>query len=255
MMDHDLPTGGADSYGGRFPSSRDVPPTAYRAHGPNVEGNERIGSGVLGSALLIWGLKRKGMAGALAIAGGTALLGRAATGQCAMKRAMQPTPYSQEVAREHGWPVASVTSAAVTIGRPREEVYALWRDFANLSRFMKHVQHVEVVTPARSRWTVKAPLGGSVKWTSYVTEDIPNERIAWEAESGAEVPNFGWVEFRDAPGGRGTEVRALVAYQPPYGEAGRLLNTLFRETPVHQMHDDLRRLKQIMETGEVTVSS
>lgn len=255
MMDPDLPADGADLQAGHFPSSRDVPPTAYRDTGPNVEDNERIGSGVIGSVLLLWGLRRKGIAGALAIAGGTALIGRAATGRCAMKSALKPTPYSRQVAREQGWQAATVTSAAVTIARPREEVYALWRDFGNLPRFMEHVQHIEVVTPQRSRWTVKAPFGKTVKWTSYVTEDVPNERIAWEAESGAEVPNFGRVEFRHAPGGRGTEVRALIAYQPPYGEAGRLLNKLFRETPSHQMRDDLRRLKQIMETGEVAISA
>ena len=254
MMDEQMHSGGRDLHGHGVASSSDIPPTAFKNVGPNVEGNERMGSGLLGSAMVLWGLRRHGLTGALAVAGGVALLGRAASGYCAVKDAVRARPFTREVAQEHGWPSATVTSAAVTIGRPKEEIYRLWRDFSNLPRFMEHVQEIAVVTPQRSRWTVKAPLGKTVKWTSYVVEDVQNERIAWESESGAEVPNFGWVEFRDAPGNRGTEVRALIAYQPPYGEAGRLLNTLFRETPAHQMRDDLRRLKQIMETGEVATS-
>lgn len=254
MTQQDLPANEAAFHGGDIPLSPDIPPTTFREAGPNVEGNERIGSGLLGSILVLWGLRRSGLTGALAVAGGVGLVGRAATGRCAIKRAMQPRPYTRSVAKDHGWSSAAVTSAAVTIARPRPEVFQLWRDFANLPRFMKHVEHIEVITPHRSRWTVKAPLDRVVSWTSYITEEIQNERIAWEAEGSAEVPNFGWVEFRDAPGDRGTEVRALVAYQPPYGEAGRLLNTLFKETPTYQMRDDLHRLKQMMETGEVAVS-
>lgn len=239
----------------RMPSSADILPTAYQETGPNVEGNERIGSGVLGSFLVLWGLRRHGLGGAAAILAGMALCGRAATGRCAIKRAIQGRPYARNVAQDRGWQSAAVSSAAVTIARPRTDVYRLWRDFTNLPRFIAHVEHIEVLTPHRSRWTVRAPMGRLVSWTSYITEEIENERIAWESEGSAEVPNFGWVEFRDAPGGRGTEVRALIAYRPPYGEAGRLVNILFRETPAHQMQDDLRRLKQIMETGEVAAST
>ncbi len=254
MTQQELPAREASLHVGEIPLSSDIPPTTYKETGPNVEGTERVGSGLLGAALALWGLRRSGVAGALAVAGGVGLVGRAASGRCAIKRAIQPRPYSRRIAKDHGWPSAAVTSAAVTIARPRAEVFQIWRDFSNLPRFMKHVEHIGVINPHRSRWTVKAPLGKAVTWTSYITEEVQNERIAWEAEGSAEVPNFGWVEFRDAPGDRGTEVRALVAYQPPYGEAGRLLNTLFHETPMYQMRDDLRRLKQMMETGEVAVS-
>jgi uncharacterized membrane protein len=231
-----------------------IPPTAYRDTAPNVEGTERVGSAILGALCLLWGTRRQGFAGALGIIGGLGLIGRAATGRCAMKRALQPSPYEQRIAEANHWPRANVRTAAVTIARPRHEVYQLWRDFGNLPRFMSHVESIEVITPQRSRWTVKAPLDKTVTWISHVTEDVENARIAWEAEGGAEIPNFGWVEFRDAPGGRGTEVQAMIAYQPPYGRAGHVVDALFGETPGHQMRDDLRRLKQFLETGEVATS-
>lgn len=254
MMDNEMPAGGSYRPGDNIPLSPDIPPNTVKNRGPNVDGAERIGSGMLGTLLVCWGLRRSGLAGAMAVAGGAALLGRSVTGSCTVKRVLQAPPYARAVAQEHGWSSANVSSAAVTIARPRETVYQTWRDFSNLPRFLAHVEHIEVVTPQRSRWTVKAPLQKTEKWTSYVTEDIPNERIAWESEGGATVPNFGWVEFRDAAGRRGTEVRALIAYRPPYGEAGRLLGMFLPETPSHQMRDDLRRFKQFMETGELAVS-
>lgn len=231
----------------------DLSPTTLKRRGPNVGEGERVGSGMLGTLLVCWGMRQSGLSRALALAGGALLIGRAATAQCAVKRALQASPYTRRVARERGWPSAYVTRAAVTISRPREAVYAAWRDFSNLPRFLAHVEHIDVITPVRSRWTVTAPFDQTVSWISHVTEDIENTRIAWESESGAQIPNFGWVEFRDAGRGR-TEVQALIAFQPPYGEAGRLLSQLFQETPSQQMRDNLQRFKQFMETGELAVS-
>jgi len=59
------------------------------------------------------------------------------------------------------------------------------------------------------------------------------------------------VLFSPAPGGRGTEVRVEIAYSAPAGAIGRLVARLLGEHPQQQVDDDLRRLKQLMETGEV----
>lgn len=223
-------------------------------HEGNVQGPERWGSGLLGSAFLVWGAQRRGIAGVLAMAGGLGLLTRAATGHCAVKRVLTPSPLSQSIARSQGWTTATVSRATITIDCPREEIYRLWRDFSRLPDFMPDIENVEVITPLRSRWTVKAPLGKTMSWTSFVTADVPNERIAWESEVGAQVPNFGSVKFRDADGGRGTEVSAMIAYQPPFRIVGRLLGAVLKSAPEQQMRDNLRRLKQIMETEENTRS-
>jgi uncharacterized membrane protein len=98
---------------------------------------------------------------------------------------------------------------------------------------------------------VRAPLGRTVEWDAIVTDDRPDELIAWKSAEGADVRNTGAVEFLPAPGDRGTEVRATIAYEPPAGQAGRILAKLWGEEPGKQAHDDLRRLKQFLETGEV----
>ena len=140
---------------------------------------------------------------------------------------------------------------AVTIRRSREELYAFWRHFENLPRFMYHLEQVRVLGSGRSHWTAKAPAGTTVEWDAEIVEDRPNERIAWRSLPNADVANRGSVEFRPAPGNRGTEVHVEMHYDPPGGKLGALIAKLFGEEPGEQIADDLRRLKQVMEVGEV----
>lgn len=232
------------------PRAQRYSPPGGSAHAPNVDGIERAVSTAGGVAMLALGLRRSGMAGMLQAILGVALLARGITGRCAVKRALTATPYERDFAKEHGWHSVTAVSTGITIKRPREEVYAYWRNFNNLSHFMEHIEHIEVLSSSRSRWTVKAPMGQTVEWVAHVTEDIPNERIAWETEYDADVRSSGWVEFNDAPDGIGTEVQALIVYEPPGGRIGHLAARLWHEDPATQAQDDLRRLKKILEAGE-----
>jgi uncharacterized membrane protein len=142
----------------------------------------------------------------------------------------------------------------ITLGRPPEELYRFWRDFQNLPLFMEHLESVRVIDDRRSRWTARAPAGSSVEWEAEITEDRPNERISWRSIADADVPNWGTVRFAPAPGGRGTEIHVELQYDPPGGKLGALVARLFGEEPGQQVRGDLRRLKQVMETGEVLYS-
>ncbi|MYZ48230.1 SRPBCC family protein [Propylenella binzhouense] len=149
---------------------------------------------------------------------------------------------------------ARVTGRTVTINRPRETLYAFWRDFANLPRFMENVADVAVLDPARSHWKVAAPGGGSVEWDAVIVADEPGRLIAWESAEGADIRHSGRIEFRDAPPGRGSEVSATIAYDPPGGALGALVAKLFQREPHIQARRDLRRFKQLMETGEISTA-
>jgi uncharacterized membrane protein len=142
----------------------------------------------------------------------------------------------------------------VTINRPRHELYAFWRDFRNLPRIMDNIESVTAVDERRSHWVVRAPAGQTVEWDSVIVEDIPDELISWQSEPGADVTNSGRIDFRDAPGGRGTLVSATIAYDPPAGAVGKLVAKLFQREPKIQARRDLRRFKQFMETGELATS-
>jgi uncharacterized membrane protein len=142
----------------------------------------------------------------------------------------------------------------LTIKRPRHEVYGFWHNFENLPRFMVHLESVQTLDNNRSRWKAKAPAGTTVEWEAETIEDRPNELIAWRSLPDSTVPNSGSVSFRDAPANRGTEVRVELEYQPPGGMIGALFAKLFGEEPQQQVKGDLRRFKQVMETGEIVHS-
>jgi uncharacterized membrane protein len=146
------------------------------------------------------------------------------------------------------------THRSITVRRPVEEVYAFWRDFQNLPTFMRHLESVTVTGEGRSHWVALAPAGKRVEWDAEIVEDRPNELISWRSLPGADVTNRGTVRFQPAPGGRGTELRVTLEYDPPFGKLGSKIAMLWREEPGQQVHDDLRHFKQVMETGEIVLS-
>ena len=145
---------------------------------------------------------------------------------------------------------SSVVGRSVTINRPASELYSYFRDFSNLPQFMENVVSIEVTDPRRSRWTVKAPAGATVAWDARVTQEEQDRFIEWTSEPGADVANSGRIEFREA-GDRGTVVTVTIAYDPPGGVIGKVIAKMFQREPAIQARRDLRRFKQLMETGEI----
>lgn len=148
----------------------------------------------------------------------------------------------------------NATVQAVTINRPVAEVYGYFRNFANLPTFMENVVSIDMKDDKLSHWVVKAPGGTTVEWDARVTDEEPERYVAWTSEPGADVPNSGRVEFRDA-GKRGTVVSATILYDPPAGIIGKLVAKVLQREPAIQARRDLNRLKQLMETGEIATSA
>lgn len=142
---------------------------------------------------------------------------------------------------------------SITINRSPEDVYLFWRKLENLPTFMAHLESVYEEGDA-SIWRAKAPAGLHVEWRAEITLDRPNEQLAWRSLDDASVPNRGTVCFKKAPGGRGTEVVVELKYEPPAGALGAAIAKLFGEEPGQQIAGDLRRLKQVLETGGVVHS-
>lgn len=225
----------------------------WQAAHVNIDEGERWASLVGGSLLLVFGLSRGGRAGAVAAVGGGALIYRAARGHSQLYEALGLASAPTHVA-----PVTNLmhrrgitVRRAITINKPVEEVYAFWRDFENLPRFMQHLESVVRDDDRRSHWVARAPAGRRVEWDAEIVEERPNELIAWRSLAGADVRNAGTVAFERGPGGRGTTIRVSLAYAPPGGKLAAVIAKLFGEEPGQQVDDDLRRLKQLMEAGEV----
>ncbi|QLL07193.1 SRPBCC family protein [Mycobacterium vicinigordonae] len=141
--------------------------------------------------------------------------------------------------------------AAITVMRSPDEVYGFWRDFANLPRFMYHLQSVTDGGDGRTHWVANAPIGQPAQWDAQIIEDELGKRIAWQSLPGSGIDNSGTVEFSPDNSGNGTEVRVTIGYQLPGRALGKAAAALLGESPDQQVNDDLRRFKQILETGQV----
>lgn len=169
-----------------------------------------------------------------------------------LSAAKNPNPMAvEELAPRHG---DALVGRSVTINRPREELYDFWRDFKNLPKFMHNVHDVTIIDATRSHWVIEAPGGKTVEWDSQITHDEAGQSIAWQSLEGASVRNSGKVEFFDSPDERGTVVRVTLTYDPPAGAVGKLIAKLFQKEPRVQARQDLRRFKQLMETGEIATA-
>jgi uncharacterized membrane protein len=139
---------------------------------------------------------------------------------------------------------------AVTIRKPAAELYAFWRDLANLTRIIHHPVTITVASPEESHWSVSAP-GGRVEWDALIVNDEPGRLIAWRSREGGDVDNAGSVRFEAAPGDEGTEVTVALQYDPPGGKLGALVAKFTRDSAASQVYDALRRFKALMEAGEI----
>jgi uncharacterized membrane protein len=138
----------------------------------------------------------------------------------------------------------------INIFAPVEEVYALWSNPEDFPRFMSHVRHVKHESGNRYRWTVDGPAGAPVSWEAEVTQQVPNQVIAWKSVPGALVRNAGIVRFRSQDAA--TTVHILLSYNPPGGAIGHAVAALFGKDPKRALDDDLVRLKSLLETGKTT---
>ena len=143
--------------------------------------------------------------------------------------------------------------AAITINRSPADVYAFWRDLKNLPGFLRHVEEIDEFD-GLTIWRASGPGGLHLQWDAAIVADRPNERIAWRSLEGAGLDNHGSVSFLPGPRGRGTELHVDMGFDPPWGALGAAIVKLLGEIPEQQLLADLRRLKQMLETGEATAS-
>lgn len=142
----------------------------------------------------------------------------------------------------------------VAINAPPAQLYKFWSNIENLPLFMSHVQSVAKTSERTSHWVVTGPAGASLEWDSEIVDDREDVRLGWRTLPDSPVHHEGIVTFEAAPGGRGAIARVELLYWPPAGKVGAQFMRLLGEDPGKQINDDLRRLKQLIETGEVATT-
>lgn len=140
---------------------------------------------------------------------------------------------------------------SIAIDKSPAELFNFWRNFKNLPLFMKHLESVADLGGGKSHWIASGAGGVKVEWDAKILNEVENELIAWRSLETSDVTNAGSVRFEQAPNGRGCFVRVTMNYNPPAGKVGAAVAGLLGSEPKQLIKDDLRRLKQILETGEI----
>jgi uncharacterized membrane protein len=218
----------------------------------NLTRADRMGYAAGGIGLIAWALGRRGAAGLGAAGLGGWLLYQAYTGSNPMFE-----PLGIRVNRhpaEAGAAETIVLDEVITVGRPRDELYRFWRDLQALPRIAPRLREVTVTDSRRSHWRIDGPRGTPVEWQSEITHDEPGQEIAWRTTRDEVLTHFGTVRFRPAAGDRGTVVEVHLEYVPPAGALGTAVARLAGQSPQRLVREALRRMKQLLETGEIATT-
>jgi uncharacterized membrane protein len=217
----------------------------------NVSAIERVASAAIGGALVFSGLRKFSAGGVARAAIGADLLYRGIGGHCQIYEKLGVSTANGRELHAGARSDAPEVRRSITIGRPVEEVYAFWRDPQNLAKIVAHFADVTPAGENRTHWRIRGPLDRTAEWTSEHFDDDARMRQSWKTVPESKIGNEGTVEFRLAPDSLGTEVHLYMRFEVPGGAAGRALARKLRFAPRLIAEKTLRRLKALMETGEI----
>ncbi|HSE33887.1 MAG TPA: SRPBCC family protein [Pyrinomonadaceae bacterium] len=212
---------------------------------------ERAASLIGGATLLLVGLKRPSWVGLLMAIAGGALVHTGATGYCVAYSALGRTGNGTSIFDDGNVARDVHVEKSILINRDAAELYSYWREFENLPAIMQHLESVTTFDNQKSHWVAVGPAGKKFEWDAEIYNEKPDELIAWRSLPGANIVNAGSVHFERGAFGRGTKVKVVLNYNIPGGKLTALFAKPFGTEPGQLIEDDLRRFKQLMETGEL----
>jgi len=135
----------------------------------------------------------------------------------------------------------SSVEKSVEVEVPVREAYNQWTQFEEFPNFMEGVERVEQVDDTHLHW--KAEIAGDeLEWDAEITEQTPDQRVAWKSTNGA--TNSGVVTFHRLDEGK-TKVSLQMDYEPEGAKEkiGDLVGVLDR-----RVQGDLDRFKELIES-------
>jgi uncharacterized membrane protein len=214
----------------------------------NVNDVERAVSIAAGAALLALAAWKKLPRTAANLAG-LGLVARGASGLCPVNAALGRTRTRDNTKEALSGSRGIRLDDGVTINASPEALYTFWRDLTNLPRFMDHIDRIDVIDDTHSHWVIAGPANLKVEWDAAIINEVPGELIGWQSLPGSDVASAGSVHFKPLAGG-GTHVEVSLQYDPPAGKLGASLAWLTGRGASTMLRDDLRRLKELVETGD-----
>jgi uncharacterized membrane protein len=214
------------------------------------------GAATVGTALMAYGISRRSVSGVLLAFSAIPLAYRGFTGEW-------PPPFNGLLVHGQNGDTRVALSGergihvreSVRIEKPLAEVYRFWRQLENLPRFMTHLESVTELGNGRSHWVAKGPGGVRVEWDADIINEVDNKVIGWQSLEGSDVVTAGSVNFEPVRDRRSTQIQVHLQYAPPAGRLGTAGAMLVGREPSQTIREDLRRLKQLLEAGEVPTAS
>lgn len=231
----------------------EAPAAELPARARNISGAERWASMAAGTGLAALGLARRRPGGYVLAAVGALLLRRGLSAHCDVYEALgvNTATGGGDTRAALGGPAGVLVEESVFIRRPVEDLYRFWRNLENLPRVMPHLESVERVTDTISRWRALGPAGLSMEWNAEIINEVPNKVIGWRSLEGSDVVSAGSVNFEKGRGG--TRLRIRLQYSPPGGNAGAAIARLTGRDAATEIRKDLKRFKERVESGELTM--
>lgn len=225
---------------------------------PNVGRAERWISVLAGSALAVYGLDRRDRGGAIAALAGAALVHRGVTARCPVYSALSVSSADEGPRDAHRGEPASRAAVfrasdavkverSITVAADPARLYAIWKDPANLPRFMDWLEEVHPIDARHARWRARGPAGMTIEWVAEVINEVPDSLIAWKSVENPDIKNAGSVHFRPRSEGGGTEVRLVFEWVPPGGRAGMAVAKLLGNDPANRIAEGLEKFKEFAE--------
>jgi uncharacterized membrane protein len=131
---------------------------------------------------------------------------------------------------------------SIEVQVPVEQAYNQWTQFEEFPKFMEGIQSVQQLDDTHVRWVAEIR-GENRQWTTEITEQRPDEKIAWKTIEG-EVKNDGVVTFEQVGDGQ-TRINVQMDVESESSTetvAGNLLGIV-----KNQVHGDLERFKTLIE--------
>jgi uncharacterized membrane protein len=215
--------------------------------GVSLRDIERMLSAATAAALVAYGLSRRSAFGLVVAAAATPFAYRGLSDRWPFVESGDEVDTRSALSGKRGVHVRE----SIRIERPLPEIYRFWRRFENLPQFMSHLDEVIDQGNGLSHWVAKGPGGVRVAWDAEIINEVENKVIGWRSLPDSDVVTAGSVNFDEVRGGRSTQLSVNLQYSPPAGKFGAVTAMLFGAEPSQTIREDLRRLKQLLEAGEI----
>lgn len=141
---------------------------------------------------------------------------------------------------------------SITIERPADVLYRIWRDPETLPRIVAFLAEIRPSGEGRSEWRADGPLGQSHTWIMQITEERPGELIRANADGDGGLVTECEIRFRSASGDRGTVATLRIRFDPPGGMLGDVAARFFKGVvPKEMASKALHAFKSLVLTGEI----